>query len=205
MVRNVIGSLLALLGAAAVAWSPFLRWYAADDGRDFRLRDLFTGSGTGTTAGLLTGMFVPLACAAALALLGVLLRSRSTLALAGLLSLGFTVLWLIRLGGAEGTLRAGSDALGPGVPAALAGSVAVLLGAVVLRGRRRRHHGRHRAGDPRLDEDGPAPWDPVDEDDDVVPGWADGPRHGHHEDAPYQRDDPFDDSVWHRRGPRDAA
>ncbi len=96
MVRNVFGSLMALIGAAAVVWSPFRAWYDGRHGRDVRVDDLFGGldGGRGVEVGLLRSLFLPMACAALIVLVGLLLRSRPLVALGGLVALGFTVLWM---------------------------------------------------------------------------------------------------------------
>ena len=97
MFRNVLGSLLALIGAAVVVWSPFRAWYGGSHGSDIRVDDLFTEVGvTPHRAALLGSLFLPLTFAALLTLLGVLLRSRLLVALAGLLVLGVTTLWMVR-------------------------------------------------------------------------------------------------------------
>ena len=84
MVRNVMGSLLALAGAAAAVWSPFRAWYDGRHGSDIRVNDLFTGVGvTDHDAALLGSLFLPMGFAALLTLLGVLVRSRLVVALAG--------------------------------------------------------------------------------------------------------------------------
>ncbi|MGH3312080.1 MAG: hypothetical protein ACRDP3_16075, partial [Streptomyces sp.] len=85
MVRNLLGSLLALAGAAAAAWSPFRVWYDGRLGRDFRLQDLFTATGVSDAgATLWNGLFLPMAVAGGLTLIAVLLRSRAVVVLAGL-------------------------------------------------------------------------------------------------------------------------
>ncbi|MDN3292985.1 hypothetical protein QWM81_02750 [Streptomyces ficellus] len=151
MVRNVIGSVLALIGATAAVLSPFRAWYDGRPGRDYRVADLFTGI-TATKAGLATSILLPLAFAALVTLIGLLLRSRLLVALAGLVVLGFTVLWMIRQGQAVGSLSVESDGsgLGPGVGAAAGGGILLLLAAVLMSGRRRgegRRFGRRRRVD----------------------------------------------------------
>lgn len=159
MVRNLLGILFALVGAAAAAWSPFLTWYGGRPGRDYRVNELFTSTGiTGTQSGLWTGLFLPMVVAAAITLLGALLRSRLLVALAGLLVLGFTVLWMVRQGQEAGTLTAGAGGLGEGVGYAVGGGVLLLVGALVMRGRRakgRRRKGQGRRG--RVDDSAAAP------------------------------------------------
>ncbi|MFF8845899.1 hypothetical protein ACF08N_24800 [Streptomyces sp. NPDC015127] len=139
MIRNVIGSILALAGATAAVWSPFRDWYDGRHGRDYRVQDLFNGI-TGTDGPLLTSVLLPLAFGALITLLGVLLRSRLLVALSGLIVLGFTVLWMVRQGQAAGSLTVGGDGagLGTGVALVAGGGVLLLVAAVVMSGRRRR-------------------------------------------------------------------
>jgi hypothetical protein len=138
MVRNVIGGILALAGAAAAVLSPFLGWYDGRDGRDYRVRELL---GTLSTArpGTWTSLLLPLAVAALLTLVGLALRSRTLVTLAGLLVVGCTVLWMVRQGQAAHGLAIEPDGsgLGPGVAYAAGGGIALLLAAVVMSGRRR--------------------------------------------------------------------
>ncbi|MFI5756148.1 hypothetical protein [Streptomyces sp. NPDC051569] len=164
MVRNVIGSVLALAGAAAAVLSPFRAWYDGRHGSDIRVADLFNGV-TGNSAALGESLLLPVAFAALVTLIGVALRSRPPVALAGLVVLGFTILWMVRQGMAAGSLSVDGHGggLGLGVAYSLGGGLVLLLAAVVMSGRRR--YGR-----PSLDDlppmvpvpDGPAPqdWDP---------------------------------------------
>jgi 4-hydroxybenzoate polyprenyltransferase len=136
MIRNVLAPLLALIGAAAAVWSPFRAWYDGRHGSDIRVDDLFTGVGvTPDRAALLGSLFLPMGFAALLTLLGVLLRSRIALALAGLLVLGITILWMVRQGQAAGSLTAGGNGLDYGVAAAFAGGILILLAAFLIPGR----------------------------------------------------------------------
>ena len=163
MVRNVVGSVIAAAGAAAAVWSPFRGWYNGRLGRDFRLADLFSASGiTGRGAELFTSLFLPFLVAAVITLVGIVLRSRLLVAVAGLLVLAFTVLWMVREGQAQGSLTVNSDGtgLGLGVARAAGGGLLLLLGALVMRGRR--GHGRHsKYGVPR--DPPPAPYGAPDE------------------------------------------
>ncbi|MFG3508005.1 hypothetical protein ACGF5F_21175 [Streptomyces sp. NPDC047821] len=161
MVRNVIGSVLALAGATAAVWSPFRAWYDGRPGRDIRVADLFGGIGA-TRADLWTSLLLPFVFAAVLTLVGVVLRSRLLVAIAGLVVLAFAVLWMVRQGQAAGSLSVESDGsgLGPGVALATGGGLLLLLGAAVMSGRARareahepgahggwgRGHGHHRRG-----------------------------------------------------------
>lgn len=151
MIRNSLGSLLALIGAAAAVWSPFRPWYDGRLGRDFRLTQLFEGGGiTGAGAALFTGLFLVMLVAAVLTVLGVVLRSRLMVTVAAVLALGFTILWMVRQGQAAGDLTTGDNGLNSGAGLALAGGVLLLIAALVMRGRA--GVGRHRK-DNRLDED----------------------------------------------------
>ncbi|OEV23202.1 hypothetical protein AN220_25740, partial [Streptomyces nanshensis] len=147
MIRNLLGSLLALIGAAAAVYSPFRPWYDGRLGRDFRIDDLFTGTGV-TTAGaaLFTGLFVLMLVVAVVAVLGVLLRSRLTVALAGVLGLGVTILWMVRQGQAAGSLSAGNTGgLASGAWLALGGGFLLLLAGALMSGRRAAARRRHAA------------------------------------------------------------
>ncbi|MEU8571441.1 hypothetical protein AB0C51_24415 [Streptomyces pathocidini] len=152
MVRNILGSAVALAGAAAAVWSPFRAWYGGRLGRDVRIEDLFGGI-TAQGSGLFASLLAPMLAAAVLALLGVVLRSRLVVALAGLVALAFTVLWMVRQGQAAGSLTAGGDGgLGPGVALAVGGGLLMLLGAAIMRGRPRGRRARGRVGGPEPHE-----------------------------------------------------
>lgn len=152
MVRNVVGSLIALIGAAAAVWSPFRAWYDGRLGRDVRIEDLFNGL-TRSSAQLLGSIFLPMLFAALVALIGILLRSRALVSVAGLVVLACTVLWMIRQGQAAGSLTAGDNGLGIGVAAAVGGGILLLLGALLMSGRGRRTHGRRTAARRGPDDD----------------------------------------------------
>ncbi|WP_433401838.1 hypothetical protein [Streptomyces sp. CA-146814] len=141
MIRTILGSLVALAGAASAVLSPFRDWYRGRTGREYRVEDLFGGI-TATESGVLVSMLLPFLGAAVLVVLGVMLRSRLVVALAGLVVLGFTVLWMVRQGQAVGSLTVGGDGVGVGVVNAAAGGVLMLIGAVLMKGRRRRERER---------------------------------------------------------------
>ncbi|MGW1513307.1 hypothetical protein [Streptomyces sp. NPDC002394] len=136
MIRNAVGSVLALAGATAAVWSPFRAWYDGRHGRDYGIGELFTGV-TDAKADVLGSVLLPFAFAALVTLVGVPLRSRLLVALAGLVVLGFTILWMVRVGEAEGSLTIDTDGtgLGYGVAIAFGGGVLLLLGALVMSGR----------------------------------------------------------------------
>ncbi|MFD4631277.1 hypothetical protein ACFVYR_18755 [Streptomyces sp. NPDC058284] len=141
MVRNVVGSVLALIGATAAVWSPFRDWYGGRPGRDFRIDELFSGGGvTEAKAELFASLFLPFAFAALLTLAGLVLRSRLLVALAGVVVLGFTVLWMVRQGQSQGSLTVAGDGSGlnQGLLGSLGGGALLLLAAAVMRGRARR-------------------------------------------------------------------
>ncbi|MFC8586593.1 hypothetical protein ACFUGD_18915 [Streptomyces sp. NPDC057217] len=139
MIRNVVGAVLALAGATAAVLSPFRAWYDGRHGRDYALDELFTGI-TEAKADLWWSLLLPFAFAALLTLVGVVLRSRLLVGLAGLVVLGFTVFWMVRVGQYEGSLTVdgGGAGLGDGVANALGGGILLLLGALVMSGRRRK-------------------------------------------------------------------
>lgn len=138
MIRNVLGSLLGLIGATVAVWSPFRVWYEGRHGRDYRLADLFSSAGVTDAKGALLASFVmPFVLAALLTLTAILLRSRLLMALAGVIVLGFAVLWMVRQGQAAGSLSVGGDGggLGDGVANAFGGGALLILAAFVMRGR----------------------------------------------------------------------
>ncbi|WP_392676279.1 hypothetical protein [Streptomyces sp. LN785] len=137
MIRSVLGSVVALAGAAAAVLSPFRGWYDGRLGRHYRIADLFDGIG-GTHPGLWGSMWLPLLFAAVVTVVGVVVRSRLLVALAGVVALGFTVLWTVRLGQATGSVAVAADGSGLqlGVAYAAGGGALMLLGAALLPGRR---------------------------------------------------------------------
>ncbi|MET9698876.1 hypothetical protein ABZY31_18385 [Streptomyces sp. NPDC006529] len=141
MIRNAIGSLLGLIGAASALWSPFRAWYDGRHGRDYRLSDLFSGAGIDPTgkSGVMTSILLPFLVAALLTLVAIVLRSRVVMAVAGVVVIGFTVLWMVRQGQAVGSLSVGGDGtgLGQGVANAFAGGALMILAAALMRGRPR--------------------------------------------------------------------
>lgn len=164
MIRNVLGSVLALLGAAAAVQSPFRRWYDSRLGRDYRIQDLFDGIGA-TSSSVMGSILLPFLFAALVALVGVVFRSRWVVAVAGLIVLGFTVLWMVRQGQAAGSLTVDGEGsgLGVGVAQAAAGGVLLLLGALVMPGRRAARARRSPEPYPVPPDDRPDTWPPTQE------------------------------------------
>lgn len=143
MVRNIIGSVLAVIGAAGAVASPFQAWYNGRHGQDYRVEDLFNGI-TGTGSDLWVSLFLPFVFAALVTLVGLVLRSRLVVALSGLIVLGFSILWMVRQAQDTGslTLDGDGDGIGLGVLAALGGGALLLIAAAVMSGRQRRGVGR---------------------------------------------------------------
>lgn len=136
-VRGVLGSILALIGAAAAVWSPFRAWYDGRHGSAYRIDDLFSGI-SADKAEVAGSMLLPFAFAALVTLVGLVLRSRALVIVAGLVVLGFTALWMVRQGQAAGSLTVDSSGkgLGQGVGLALGGGLVMLLGAALMASRR---------------------------------------------------------------------
>ncbi|MGW1551556.1 hypothetical protein ACWCQX_33205, partial [Streptomyces sp. NPDC002346] len=111
MIRNILGSIVALAGAAAAVLSPFRDWYDGRLGRQYRIADLFNGI-SGARPGLWGSVWLPLLFAAAVTVVGVVLRSRLLVACAGVVVLGFTVLWMVRQEQATGSLTVAADGSG---------------------------------------------------------------------------------------------
>nr|WTB32896.1 hypothetical protein OG781_28545 [Streptomyces sp. NBC_00830] len=166
MIRNILGSIVALAGAAAVVLSPFRDWYDGRPGRYYRVADLVNGingiSGTSDARpGLWTSIWLPLLFAAAVTVVGVALRLRLLVALAGIVALGFTVLWMVRQGQVTGSLAVAADGSGlqDGVAYAMGGGALMLLGAAVMSGRRSRG-GRLRRGERNRPYEAPGSEEP---------------------------------------------
>jgi hypothetical protein len=136
MVRNVLGAVLAAIGAAAAVYSPFRAWYDHRHGTDVRVQDLFGGITT-HKASLMLSILLPMIVAAVIAVGGVLLRLRPLVALAGVVVLGFTILWMVQQGRYLGelTVAGNGSGLGEGVGEALGGGVLLLAAALVMSGR----------------------------------------------------------------------
>ncbi|MEV4947624.1 hypothetical protein [Streptomyces sp. NPDC053755] len=197
MVRNVIGSILALAGATAAVWSPFRAWYDGRHGSAYRVQDLFSGI-TDTRAELLGSILLPFAFAALVTLIGLFLRSRLLVAVAGLITLGFAILWMVRVAQIEDGLSVETDGtgLGSGAVLALGGGVLLLLASAVMSGRR-----RSRAL--RIEDHGPRSRDDAYEEPPRYPHEADEARWdrshtGQREPEPWEGQDP-QQTPWGRQ------
>ncbi|MER5551008.1 hypothetical protein ABT001_04860 [Streptomyces sp. NPDC002793] len=195
MIRNVLGSVVALLGAAAAVQSPFRRWYDDRLGRDYRVQDLFDGV-SGASSSVLGSILLPFLFAALVTLVGIVLRARWVVTLAGLIVLASTVLWMVRQGQDAGSLAVRSDGGGLrwGVAQALAGGVLLLLGALLMSGRRRARARRGSEPCPAPPDDRPDTWPPTQE-----PGPA-----AQTSTAPEPEADPYIGPGRHRRSPGDG-
>ncbi|CAM5480765.1 hypothetical protein SAVIM338S_03279 [Streptomyces avidinii] len=183
MIRNALGSLMGLIGATAAVWSPFRAWYDGRHGRDYRIQELFSADGiTDTKSALLGSILLPFLFAALLVLIAIVLRSRLLMAFAGVVVLGFAVLWMVRQGQAADGLSVGGDGqgLGDGLANAFGAGALLLLAAAVMSGRpsrRRRDRELDRAGERERERDrerdGARAYER--DHDGVAPGTAPGP------------------------------
>ncbi|WP_327253351.1 hypothetical protein [Streptomyces sp. NBC_01244] len=174
MIRNVLGSILGLIGATAAVWSPFRAWYDGRHGRDYRIEELFSSAGiTDDKSALLGSLLLPFLFAAVLALVAIVLRSRLLMAFSGVVVLGFAVLWMVRQGQAAGSLSVGGDAdgagLGEGLANAFGAGALLILAAAVMSGRpRRRDRVAPEPAPPPVEDPAhppaPSPWPPPPQD-----------------------------------------
>jgi hypothetical protein len=137
--RNVLGALLALAGAAAAVLSPFRAWYDGRLGSGIRVLDLFVGVSR-VEALFIASLFLPMAVAAIVALFALPLRSRALMTVSGLLVLATAAVWM----GQQAATPVGlhTAQVGSGLVIAMVGGALLLLAALVMRGRG--GGGRHR-------------------------------------------------------------
>jgi hypothetical protein len=135
--RNVVGSLLAVLGAAATLVSPWQPWYDGRHGSTFKFWEVFGTGVTGSRSGIMDSVFLVFLVMAVIAVAGVLVRSRALVGFAGVVALGFTILWMVRQGQAAGelTISSNSRGLGSGVANAFGGGLLMIIGALVMTSR----------------------------------------------------------------------
>ena len=139
--RNVLGGLLALIGAAATLISPWQAWYNNRHGSTYKFYEVFGSGITASGSGIMDSVFLVFLVMAVLAVAGVLLRSRALVGFAGVVALGFTILWMVRQGQAAGELTiTGSNnrGLGSGVACAFAGGLLMIIGSLMMAGRPKR-------------------------------------------------------------------
>jgi hypothetical protein len=135
--RNVIGAVLAVLGAAATLVSPWQSWYSGRHGSSYKFWEIFGSGVTDSRSGIMDSVFLIFLITAVLAVAGALLRSRALVGFAAVVALGFSILWMVRQGQAAGELviTTKGTGLGQGVANALGGSVLMLIGALMMTGR----------------------------------------------------------------------
>lgn len=136
--RNVLGGLLALIGAAATLVSPWQAWYNNRHGSSYKFYEVFGSGVTASGSGVMDSVFLVFLVMAVLAAAGVLLRSRALVGFAGVVALGFTILWMVRQGQAAGELTVtGSNnrGLGSGVAYAFGGGLLMVIGSLMMAGR----------------------------------------------------------------------
>lgn len=137
--RKLIGSVLAVLGAAATLVSPWQGWYGGRHGSTYKFWEVFGNGITVSRSGVTDSVFLVFLVAAVITVVGVLLRSGAVAVLGGVVALGFTVLWMVRQGQAAGELVVGGGGRGLGVGAAwaLGGSALMIVGGLLMGARRR--------------------------------------------------------------------
>ncbi|MEY9857537.1 hypothetical protein ABH935_003145 [Catenulispora sp. GAS73] len=136
--RNVLGGLLALIGAAATLVSPWQPWYNNRHGSAYKFYEVFGSGITPSGSGVMDSVFLVFLVTAVLAVAGVLLRSRAMVGSAGVVALGFTILWMVRQGQAAGELTvtgANNRGLGSGAAYAFAGGLLMIIGSLMMAGR----------------------------------------------------------------------
>ncbi|WP_147255430.1 hypothetical protein [Streptomyces sp. PT12] len=143
MWRKVLAPVLAGLAIAATIAGVFLNWYGGRHGWHFKWPQLFGGQGiTGSDANLLTGMFFPFLIAGLIALAAILLRSASLMTVAGLLVLGFTILWMARQYQTAHSLTVGPGGMSWPVLGPLLGGIGLLAAAMMYAAARHVEHMR---------------------------------------------------------------
>jgi hypothetical protein len=137
--RNVIGSVLAVLGAAATLVSPWQSWYAGRHGSTYKFWEVFGTGVTPSRSGIMDSVFLVFLITALVTVAGIVMRSRTAVLVAGIVAFGFSVLWMVRQGNAAGELVITNKGtgLGQGVAWAFTGSVAMIVGACLMTGRPR--------------------------------------------------------------------
>jgi hypothetical protein len=135
--RRVIGSVLALLGGAAIVVNAFRPWYREVPGDEIAVGFLF-GDGRYAADRWLDSLVLPAAVIGLLVLLAVLVQSRLLLALAGLCGAAVAVLWIVFQARANGDAGLDGTDFQEGVWSTLGGGVLLWLSAAVLPGGWRR-------------------------------------------------------------------
>ena len=137
--RNLVGSLLAVLGAAATLVSPWRAWYNGRHGSTYKFYEVFGSGVTASKSGIMDSVFLVFLVTAALTVAGVLMRWRALVGAAAVVAFGFTILWMVRQGQAAGELVISSNSrgLGAGVALAFGGGLMMIVGALMMTGERK--------------------------------------------------------------------
>lgn len=136
--RNVLGGLLVLIGAAATLVSPWQAWYNNRHGSTYKFYEVFGSGISGSGSGVMDSVFLVFLVMAVLAVAGVVLRSRALVAFAGVVAFGFTILWMVRQGQAAGELTItghNNRGLGSGLGYAFGGGLLMIIGSLLMAGR----------------------------------------------------------------------
>lgn len=92
--RRTAGAIVGALGALAVTASAYLDWYEDETPQDMPLERLFQTEVSGGADNYWTSVAAPLAVVGIVGVIGLLLRSRLVLGVAGLIGLATLVLWI---------------------------------------------------------------------------------------------------------------
>lgn len=133
--RRVAGVFLALAGAVGVTASAYLDWFSGRSPDSTPINRLFEDSVTEPATSYWTSVAMPLAAVTALAVLGLLVMSRLVLTIAWLLGVATLVLHVLQQVNDEARLAV--EDVQTGVWVVLAGLFVMLLGLVIIGGRRR--------------------------------------------------------------------
>ena len=136
MMGRITAVVLTVVGAGALVLSAFQPWYEGQDPRGVPLTRLFTGLEPGDGSSAVTSMLLPLAAAAALGVLALLLRARSTMILASLVGLATGVLWTVQQARAVAPVAFEVTDLQRGVWNAAGGVLLLLIATAVMQPRR---------------------------------------------------------------------
>lgn len=123
--RMVIATVATVAGAAAVGYSTFLPWYREREGRQIPVDELWNGV-TATTTDMAGSLFVPLAIAVVLCLLGLVLGRRPLMALGAFVAVAVFAVFL----GQQTQVEALASQFKQGFWNTAGGCVLLLIGAI---------------------------------------------------------------------------
>ncbi|ELS53337.1 hypothetical protein [Streptomyces viridochromogenes] len=129
---RIAAVLLTLVGAAALVLSAFQPWYEGREPREVALTDLFTGLEPAAAGGAAASMLLPLVAVAAVAVLGLLVRSRAVLAVACVAGLATGILWTVQQIRAVAPVAFEVTEVQRGLWNAGGGVLALVIAAIVL-------------------------------------------------------------------------